>query len=57
MQQEEIKISTQLAQATVNYLQGRPYAEVFQLIQAFQQAAQPQQEKVKEEATTKTEAK
>jgi hypothetical protein len=34
----KLLISLELAQALVNYLQGRPYAEVHQLITALLQA-------------------
>lgn len=46
-----MQISQELAQATINYLGTKPFGEVFQLIAAFQQAAQQEQteEKQKDE--------
>ena len=40
---KEITIKIELANAILNYLGSRPYGEVFQLIQAIQSAAQPEQ--------------
>ena len=40
---KEITIKIELANAILNYLGSRPYGEVFQLIQAIQAAAQPEQ--------------
>ena len=40
---EQITISTQLANAIIGYLGTRPYQEVFQLVQALQNEAQNQQ--------------
>ena len=39
-----MQISTELAQAILNYLANRPYGEVFQLITAIQAAAQPKEQ-------------
>lgn len=39
----EIKLSTQLVNGILQYLGTRPYAEVFQLIEAIQKEAKDQQ--------------
>ena len=39
---KDITISFELANAILGYLAGRPYGEVFQMIQGIQQAAQPE---------------
>lgn len=54
-EKKDIIISTDLAQATVNYLATRPYQEVFQLIASYQQAVQlkpeaPEEKKEEDEA-------
>jgi hypothetical protein len=45
---ENFPISVNLMNAVLQYLGARPYQEVFQLIQAIQEAAKP---KVKEESS------
>jgi hypothetical protein len=41
---KEITISVELANAILGYLGSRPYGEVFQIVQAIQQAATPKEE-------------
>lgn len=41
----DIKLSTQLVNAILQYLGTKPYQEVFQLIEAIQKEAQAQTEK------------
>jgi len=41
---KEITISVELANAILGYLGSRPYGEVFQMVQAIQQAATPKEE-------------
>jgi hypothetical protein len=41
----DIKLSTQLVNSILQYLGSKPYAEVFQLIEAIQKEAQAQAEK------------
>jgi hypothetical protein len=41
---KEITLSIELANAVLGYLGKQPYDQVFQLIQAMQQAAQQQQQ-------------
>lgn len=41
----DIKLSTQLVNAILQYLGTKPYQEVFQLIEAIQKEAQAQAEK------------
>ena len=43
---EKITLTTQLVNALVGYLGTRPYQEVFQLIQAIQDAAKAEESKV-----------
>ena len=45
----ELKISTNLVNAIFQYLGSRPYAEVFQLVEAIQKEAKEQVEPPKEE--------
>ena len=40
---ESIKLSTQLVNAIMQYLGTRPFAEVFQIIEAVQKEAKEQQ--------------
>lgn len=51
----EIKLSVELVQAIANYLATKPYAEVFQLINAIGKAAQVKPEEKKEEKEKPTE--
>jgi hypothetical protein len=41
---KEITISVELANAILSYLGNRPYGEVFQIVDAIQQAAKPKEE-------------
>jgi hypothetical protein len=41
---KEITISVELANAILGYLGSRPYGEVFQIVEAIQQAAKPKEE-------------
>lgn len=41
---KEITLNVELVNAVLHYLAGKPYAEVYQFMQAIQQAAQPQNE-------------
>jgi hypothetical protein len=41
---KEITISVELANAILGYLGSRPYGEVFQMVEAIQQAAKPKEE-------------
>jgi len=45
----EVTLTKQEAEAILNYLASKPYAEVFQLIGLLQSKATPQPEVVKEE--------
>ena len=45
---EKITLSTQLVNAVLGYLGARPYQEVFQLIQAIQDAAKAEEPKTEE---------
>ena len=42
MNMNDIKLTTNLVNAILQYLGNRPYAEVFQLIEALQKEAQSQ---------------
>ena len=39
----DVKLSTQLVNAILQYLGSRPYADVFQLVEAIQKEAKEQQ--------------
>jgi hypothetical protein len=43
------KIEEKVLNATIQYLASRPYAEVFQLLQALQQSQEVKEEEIKEE--------
>jgi len=47
----ELKITTNLVNAILQYLGSRPYAEVFQLVEAIQKEAQNQPKKESVEAS------
>jgi hypothetical protein len=44
-----IQISVELANQILGYLGTRPYQEVFQLVQAIQEAAKPKEAEQKDE--------
>jgi hypothetical protein len=48
----EIKLSTNLVNAILQYLGNRPYTEVFQIIEAIQKEAIPKEAKVDSEQPT-----
>ena len=48
----EIKLSTNLVNAILQYLGSRPYTEVFQIIDAIQKEAIPKETKVDSEQPT-----
>jgi hypothetical protein len=52
---ENLQISTQLLNGILAYLGTRPYQEVFQLVSAIQQEAQPQVKKEEPESVPPTE--